>query len=71
MPNDFGNQYIKCPYFKYTRDKDIVCEGITNDCITISRFRPHNKRNLHCKIFCAANYKNCEIRRMLEEKYDD
>ena len=63
---------VRCPFYK----KDdghyrIVCEGIVeNSTITLTHQREsHYKKQM--EIFCCDRYKNCEVYRMLMEKYTD
>lgn len=71
MPTLFDDVDAKCPFFLSSGKKKISCEGITDGCTTNLTFISQQKRNLHRKIFCDARYKNCEIFRMLEEKYEE
>lgn len=62
----------KCPFFHGGDRKRITCDGITEDCITITEFNTKQARNQHRHIFCdSMKYKNCEIYQMLEKKYDE
>lgn len=60
-----------CPYYKGSNAKQISCEGITEGSITILSFSSKEKRNKQRRIFCNQRYENCEVFRMLEEKYED
>ena len=60
-----------CPFYKSSVGKRITCEGITDDCITNIDFKSKNKKALHRSIFCDNKYKNCEVYRMLEAKYEE
>lgn len=75
MAGDYGYAqiYAKCPFYvsDNSKLKRIVCEGITQDCKTVLVFRSGKKRLQHKQIFCDKAYKNCEIYRMLMEKYED
>lgn len=71
MPTMFDDVEAKCPFFLSSGKRKITCEGITDDCTTNLTFVTQQKRNLHRKIFCDARFQNCEIHRMLEEKYDE
>ena len=51
--------------------KSIGCEGITDDCFNRTVFKSEELKKAHQKIFCEGKYKNCEIYRMLEAKYED
>ena len=71
MPRTYNEGLIICPFYKATATQSISCEGITEDCIIKLLFASPEKRDLHRKIFCDNNYKNCEIYRMLEKKYEE
>lgn len=71
MATMFDDVDAKCPYFHSSNKREITCEGIADGCITALKFESQNKRNLHRSVFCDAKYKNCEVYRMLEEKYAD
>ena len=69
MPTMFDDVDAICPYFQRSDKRKISCEGITDCCTTNLEFKTKAKRNLQRKLFCDDKYKNCEIYRMLEEKY--
>ena len=69
MPTMFDDVDANCPYFRSSNSREIKCEGITDGCTTALKFNSHIKRDLHREVFCNAKYENCEIYRMLEEKY--
>jgi hypothetical protein len=80
MPRVYDNCLALCPFF-HTSGKQhisgvkardyIKCEGITNDCTIDIVFVTEDKRDLHRKNFCDSRYKNCEIFKALEKKYED
>ena len=61
----------QCPFFLFSGRKSVGCEGITDDCFIRMVFKSEDKKKEHQKIFCEERYKNCEIYRMLMEKYED
>lgn len=63
--------FIKCPFYINTAKKSITCEGITDNCVTKILFQTPELRSKHSKIFCEELFKNCEIYRMLEAKYEE
>lgn len=71
MATMYDDVDAKCPYFRSSDKREITCEGIADGCITALKFESQKKRNLHRSVFCDAKYKNCEIFRMLEEKYEE
>ena len=70
MPTSFDDMEAICPYFQYSQKKHIVCEGIIDGSTTKLQFDTQDKRNQHRRLFCDSKYKNCEICRMLEGKYE-
>lgn len=71
MPRMYDTCLAKCPFFISSGKKNVLCEGITNDCAIDILFETEKARNLHRKIFCDSKYENCEIYRALEEKYQE
>lgn len=71
MPTMYDDVDVKCPFFLSSGKRKVSCEGITDDCTISLNFFTRDKKRLHCGIFCNEHYKNCEIYRMLEEKYED
>lgn len=69
MPTMFDEVKAICPYFQSSGKRNITCEGITDGCFTKLEFETQGKRNQHRRIFCDAKYQNCEVYRMLEDKY--
>lgn len=71
MPRTYNEGLVQCPFFMCEATQSISCEGITDDCITKLLFTSKDKRDIHRMIFCNSRYKNCEIYRMLEAKYEE
>lgn len=71
MSNSFDDVEAKCPYFRYSLKRQIVCEGIIDGSTTKLDFDKIEKRNQHRRIFCDSKYQYCEIHRMLEGKYEE
>lgn len=69
MATMFDDVNAVCPFFRYSDKRRISCEGITDGCVTNLEFDCKAKRDMHRSIFCDSKYKNCEIHKMLEEKY--
>ena len=60
---------VLCPYFRRFRPLKICCEGITDDCTLQLSFQNRAALDRQAGIFCIAAWKNCEIARILEDKY--
>ena len=71
LPRVYDNCYAKCPFFLSSGRQHIMCEGITSDCAIDLVFISEERRNLHRRIFCDDKYKNCEIHKTLEKKYEE
>lgn len=71
MPRLYDICLAKCPFFISSGKKNVLCEGITNDCNNNILFTTEQARNQHRRIFCDAKYENCELYKVLEEKYQD
>ena len=73
MPSGSYKQIeVKCPFYKYDDGKRrITCEGIIDDSSLALIY--HNKRDYETQInvFCCEYYQNCEIYRLLMDKYDE
>lgn len=71
MANNFEDANVKCPFFSKTKNERIICEGITDECISVLKFE--NKKGLErYKIrHCDSNYEKCHLYKALEEKYDE
>ena len=69
----YGQVYAKCPFYisDSSKNKRIVCEGITDGCRIILAYRNSRKKEQQKRVFCDEAYQNCEIYRMLMEKYSD
>lgn len=64
--------YAGCPFYQYDDGKHkIVCEGIVEGSTVALRFRKGSDYNTHMTVFCCDHYQNCEIYRMLMQKYEE
>ena len=70
MATMYDDVDAKCPFFQFSGNRRITCEGIMGSSMTIVEFRNKDKRNQHRRKFCDAKYQNCEICKMLEKKYE-
>ena len=71
MPTMYDDVNAICPYFLGSDNHKIVCEGIIEGSKTIVEFDNKKLRNRHREVFCDRRYSNCEVCRMLEDKYDE
>lgn len=70
MPRNYDTCYAKCPFFESSGKKNVCCEGITSASTLNIRFVSEEERNKYRKIFCDDKYRNCEIFKILEKKYE-
>jgi hypothetical protein len=70
MPTTFDDVNAKCPFFGSSNNERIICEGVTDECISILKFDGKNSRMRHRAMFCDSNYEKCKLYKALEEKYD-
>lgn len=61
----------KCPFFITVEKNSVVCEGITDCSKNVTMFSRKQEFKAHFNIFCRNHYENCEIYRMLMEKYKE
>ena len=71
MPRIYYACLAKCPFFIESGKKNVMCEGVTDDCSINMMFISEDARNLHRRIFCDAKFQNCEIHKMISEKYQE
>ena len=69
MPRIYDVIYAKCPYFRSSGKKNIVCEGITSGSTIILSFDTEDERNEHRRIFCNNHYIKCELCKAIDGKY--
>ena len=71
MPRIYDACLAKCPFFIESGKKNVLCEGVTDDCSLNMVFVSTEARDQHRRIFCDARYQNCEVYRMIAEKYQE
>ena len=73
MPSgSYMQVFVRCPFYKFDDGKRrITCEGIIEDSSLALIF--HNKEDyeLQLTVFCCEHYTNCEVHRLLMEKYQE
>ena len=73
MPSGSYRQvHVRCPFYKFDDGKRrITCEGIIDDSSLALIY--HNKCEFETQMqaFCCDRYNNCEIYRMLINKYEE
>ena len=69
MSTSYDDVNAKCPFFASSGNERIICEGITDSCISIIKFRGKSDRTEHRKKFCDSCYQECCLYNALESKY--
>lgn len=63
---------VKCPFYKFDDGKRrITCEGIVEDSSLALIYRKKNDYMIQIDVFRCEHYTNCEIYRLLIEKYEE
>lgn len=65
---------VQCPFYKFDvggQKRRIVCEGIVDKSTLELRFCRKRDYDTQLNVFCCEHYKNCEVYRMLMEKYEE
>ncbi len=70
-----GSSYVQpdvqCPFYRCDDgQRRIVCEGFVEDSSFTQSYRFNHLYKKQMELFCCAHYKNCEVYRMLMEKYE-
>ena len=68
----FSQADVLCPFYKRDNGKTrVVCEGIVDHSSIVLTFGSPTQCRRQLEIFCCDHYRNCEVNRMLMEKYED
>jgi hypothetical protein len=63
---------VGCPFYKYDDGRRrITCEGLVDESSVALIFNRRSDYELQIREFCCKYYKNCEIYRILMEKYEE
>ena len=73
MPSGSYKQIeVQCPFYKFDDGKRrITCEGIIEDSSLALIYHNKNDYETQINVFCCQRYINCEVYRMLMDKYLD
>lgn len=71
ITSNYEDSRAICPFYKASDAKRISCEGFVEGSVIIQSFASKDRRDKQKRIFCDSKYKNCEVYRLLEEKYDE
>lgn len=63
---------VQCPFYKFDDGKRrITCEGIIEDSSLALIYHNKNDYETQINVFCCEHYRNCEVYRLLMDKYPD
>ena len=73
MPSGSWRQAdVKCPFYKHDDGRGrITCEGIVDQSSTALIYGRKGDFEIQIETFCCRYYENCEVYRMLMEKYKE
>lgn len=73
MPSGSYKQvYVRCPFYQSDDGRrHITCEGPTERSSMTLNFLRKAEFEKQIEVFCCEHYKNCEVYRILMEKYQD
>ena len=73
MPSgSYLQAYVQCPFYKYDDGKHrITCEGIVDNSTLSLNYNHKKDYKTQITVFCCEHYKNCEVYRLLMEKYQE
>lgn len=72
MPKSEANTRALCPFYKTQGAVTVVCEAPFDGAVLSIRFESAETRKIQLGIFCQAQYKRCEIYRMImHDKYPE
>ena len=69
MANNFDDANVKCPFFSKTKNERIICEGITDECISVLKFENKKELDKHKTRYCNSHYTECALYKAVEGKY--
>lgn len=69
MPTRFDDVNAKCPFYSASGEERIICEGVTDKCISILKFEGKKSRIRHREMYCDSHYERCALYKALEGKY--
>lgn len=73
MPSgSYMQVFVRCPFYHFDDGKRrITCEGIVEDSSMALIFHSKEDYEKQITVFCCKKYENCEVYRMLMDKYQD
>ena len=72
MSTSWNAWYTKCPFFKTDDGRSMItCEGVGNSCNLSLRYMDKHDYELQLEVFCKNHFQNCEVYRMILEKYEE
>ena len=71
VANVYDSQDVKCPFYKYEKERRLYCEAPIDEATLILAFQKKSGIERQREIFCCEHYEKCEIYRATLEKYED
>ena len=73
MPSGSYKQVnVRCPFYKFDDGRRrITCEGIIENSSLALIYRNRKDYETQISVFCSEHYHNCEVYRLLAEKYKE
>lgn len=59
----------KCPFYQRSSEKNIVCEGIIENSVSVQEFNKKSDREAYRNRYCNNQYSKCRLYDILEKKY--
>lgn len=62
---------VLCPFYKHDDGKNrITCEGLIDESSLALFYKYERDYKTQITVFCCGRYQNCEVYRLLMEKYE-
>ena len=73
MPSGSYKQiYVQCPFYQFDDGRQrITCEGLIENSSLALIYHSKSDYETQIDVFCCEHYKNCEVYRMLMQKYEE
>lgn len=70
MATSYKQVDIVCPYYKGDDGHcKVWCEGVVDGSVITQTYKSKKDYLIQVDVFCCKRYVNCEIYKMLEDKY--
>lgn len=70
MPNSWIDKSVKCPFYKETHQRTVVCEGLyATGTSAVFTFSSRGMRLEYQRAFCCGDYRRCVWAGVMIERY--